>query len=309
MKRFKKYILIFFSPILILALSSEILLRKIPNDYLYKKEYLDRNSKNISILFLGSSHAFFGINPEYIKSNSFNAAEVSQTLDLDLKILKKYDNKWDSLKYIVIPIDYFSLYSKLEKGIEAWRIKNYNLYYGMNISGNLAWYTEIFSNNIKVSFNKIYSYYIRGKSNISCSNSGWEFDYNNSKNKNDLNASGKNAAERHTAKDDQYFKENVNSLKLIIEFAREKKIKVLLFTFPAYKSYVQNLEKKQLNRTINTVTNLADSCQNTIYVNMLNDKSFNEEDYFDADHLNEIGAKKLTLKIDSIIKNKPSQWR
>jgi len=28
---------------------------------------------------------------------------------------------------------------------------------------------------------------------------------------------------------------------------------------------------------------------------------FTEDDYFDADHLNKIGAKKLSLKVDSIL--------
>ena len=37
------------------------------------------------------------------------------------------------------------------------------------------------------------------------------------------------------------------------------------------------------------------------YFDLLKDKSFKANDYFDADHLNEIGAKKLTMKLDSII--------
>jgi hypothetical protein len=76
---------------------------------------------------------------------------------------------------------------------------------------------------------------------------------------------------------------------------------VIIFTTPAYKTYVQNLEINQLNNTINTVTKFADTYPNTRYYNLLNDKSFNQEDFFDADHLNETGAKKLSLIIDRII--------
>jgi hypothetical protein len=76
---------------------------------------------------------------------------------------------------------------------------------------------------------------------------------------------------------------------------------VLLFTSPAYKTYVQYFESKYINNLISAATKIANSYKNAVYVNFLNDKSFDEKDYFDADHLNEIGAKKLSLKIDSII--------
>ena len=111
MKKFLKFILLFTLPIFILGLSSEYILRKIPNDYLLKKEFLDNNSDSIEVLFLGSSHAFYGVNPAYLSLNSFNAAIVSQTLDYDFEILKKYRNNWSNLECIVIPISYFSLYS------------------------------------------------------------------------------------------------------------------------------------------------------------------------------------------------------
>ena len=46
MNKFTSNLLLFILPIVIIGVSAEILLRKIPNDYLYKKEYLDRNMQN-----------------------------------------------------------------------------------------------------------------------------------------------------------------------------------------------------------------------------------------------------------------------
>ena len=40
---------------------------------------------------------------------------------------------------------------------------------------------------------------------------------------------------------------------------------------------------------------------NVTYQNFLLDSSFSAIDFYDADHLDEIGAKKLTSKIDSLI--------
>ncbi len=132
MNKFIKKTLFFCAPVLIFIVIMELLLRNIPNTYSYKKNYLDQHSNEIEILFLGSSHAYRAINPKFIHLNGFNAALISQSLDYDIEILKKYEKQMDKLKFIVIPIDYFSLYNRLETGIENWRIKNYNLYYGLN---------------------------------------------------------------------------------------------------------------------------------------------------------------------------------
>ena len=134
MNKFIKKVLIFSMPVIIFIILMEVFLREIPNDYSYKKNYLDTHSNELETIFLGSSHAYYAINPEYIHFNSFNAAYVSQSIDYDLEILKKYENRTAKLKFIVIPIDYFSLYNRLETGVESWRIKNYNIYYGFNRS-------------------------------------------------------------------------------------------------------------------------------------------------------------------------------
>ena len=300
MKKFTKYVLLFFLPIFILCMTSEYLLRKIPNDYLLKREYLDKYSDSLKILFLGSSHAFFGINPTYFSSKCFNASHVSQTLEYDFEILKKYKDHWRNLECIAIPISYFSLFETLETSGEPWRVKNYTIYYGMNTSNKLKYYSEVLSNKFTINIWRIYSYYICGTSDISCSNLGWGLNYN-SKNKRDLDKSGKEASKRHSTKDDKYFIENISTIKSIIGFANEKGVRVFFYTPPAYSTYIENLDSNRLNRIINTMTNIDKEYDNVRYQNFLLDSTFTNVDFFDADHLDEIGAKKFTYKIDSLI--------
>ncbi|HWY10915.1 MAG TPA: DUF1574 family protein, partial [Bacteroidia bacterium] len=95
--------------------------------------------------------------------------------------------------------------------------------------------------------------------------------------------------------------ENVNFLRSIIEFAKSKGVKVFLYTPPAYHTYTDNLDAKQLNQTIVTLINMANEYSNVKYHNFLLDPDFSSEDFYDGDHLNKSGAKKLTIKIDSII--------
>lgn len=302
MRKFIKLVIIFLAPIILLTLSMEILSRKIPNDYSYKNKYLQQNSGKIEALVLGSSHTYYGIDPQYIKKKSFNAAHVSQALDYDLAILKKYDKNWENLKYIIIPVDYFSLYSTLDSGVEKWRKKEYKIYYDIDLNAGISNNFEIINGKLKDHISRVKRYYIKGKDDVTCSKLGWGTSYKSSESM-DLNETGVAAAKRHTIniENNVCYKENVETLNKIIKFAQSRKIKVIFITCPAYKTYVNNLESKQIQNTINTMTQLANSNKNTAYYNLLNDKSFVSEDFYDADHLNEIGAKKLSGIINNLI--------
>jgi hypothetical protein len=287
-------------PFLVLGLLTEFLLREIPNDYVSKKEYLDKNSDDIKILFLGNSHAFYGINPEFVSLKSFNASHISQSLDYDYEIMKKYKNHWSNLQCIVIPISYFSLFSRLETGIESWRVKNYTIYYGINSTTDYSNYSEVFSNKIAVNFNRLNAYYLDGNSGITSSNLGWGLNYS-SKIKRDLKETGISAAKRHYMYNDKNFYWNTNKIKSIIEFAIIRNVKILFYTPPADFTYSEFLDHKQLNQTFKYMSNLDAKYENINYHNFLYDSTFVVDDFFDADHLNEIGAKKLTLKIITLI--------
>ena len=88
MKKFISKTIFFLLPIFVLAVIMEVALRAIPNDYKQKRSDMDSRSDEIEILVLGSSHSLYGINPKYFSQNTYNVAYVSQSLDLDYKILE-----------------------------------------------------------------------------------------------------------------------------------------------------------------------------------------------------------------------------
>ncbi len=301
MKEFVKRLLLFILPIFIVAIILEVVLRRIPNNYSYKRKYLDANAPYINVLVLGNSHAFYGIDPSYIHGNCFNACCNSQSLDYDWAILHKYSHKLNHLKYIVVPIDYPSLYKNLNNTAEAWRVKDYVIYYGFYRSTNIADYSELTSNKLLNNLQRIINYYYnRSSTDIYCSATGWGTD-DNSKNKQDLTSTGEVTAARHTEKNPDCFNENVGVVKAIIDVAKAQHAKVIFYTSPAYKTYVQHLDTSQMNTTVRTMAKIVADCNNSRYYNLLTDTLFTAADYYDADHLNEKGAKKLSLKIDSLI--------
>lgn len=310
MKRFVIKTIYISLPILVVAILMEILLRNIPNDYLFKKQYLDKHSSDIETLILGSSHSFYGINPVYFSSKTFNASHISQSLNYDFEIIKKYEANFTNLKTIVLPISYFTLFGKLEAGSESWRVKNYVIYYSLNSTKSLSDYSEVLSNRINVNFKRMVLYYVLGHSTISCTKLGWGTSYN-SKNARDLVESGKTAAKRHTRDDintDKYqeiFNDNILILNSIIQWCKENNVKVLLITPPAFEAYRANLNIEQLNTTLKTTSETATKYENCIYYNLLSDSNFVATDFYDADHLSEIGAKKLSV----FINKKINEWK
>ncbi len=306
MKRFVIKTVCIALPLLVVALALEVLLRIIPNDYTFKKNYLDNHSFEIETLILGSSHSFYGINPDYFSRKTFNASHISQSLVYDLAIVKKYEDRFENLKTVVLPISYFTLYGKLEAGPESWRIKNYMIYYGMNSSKLFTDYFEVLSNRLDVNVKRLLSYYVFGNPAVTCTESGWGVGYN-SKNAQDLIESGKTAAQRHTIKDlhsakyQEIVNDNIQTLKTIIQWCKERRVRILLLTTPAFETYLKHLNAKQYNTTIKTTRDICADYSNCKYLNLIDDTRFVSTDFFDADHLSDRGAQKLSKLIGDVI--------
>ena len=301
MKKFIIKILLLISPIAVLAVSMECLLRQIPNDYKYKKDYLDKHSGEIQVLILGSSDAFFGINPLYFTQKTFNGCHVSQTLDLDLKIFKMYENKFNDLKVIILPISYFTLWGKLEEGVESWRIKNYAIYYGLDTESRLD-NSELLNGKLRINIQRLYKYIFEKKDDISCSKLGWVATYG-SENMDDLEKTGKHTASYHSIntiyseENLKIYNENIMILNSFAEICNHRNLKLILLTLPTYRTYRENLNVEQLNLMFETISNFENEHNNCLYINLLDDPDFIAKDFSDANHLSEIGAKKLSEKL------------
>jgi hypothetical protein len=295
MRRFIYKTVFLVIPIIIIAIVYECLLRNIPNDYSYKNEYFQKNAQNIETIFFGSSHTYYGINPIYFPGNSFNASHISQSIDLDYELIIKYSHKFKKLETLIIPIDYFSLFSRTSSGTEAWRMKNYNIYYNLNTSLNLKENFEFFSFSLKKNTQRIIGYYRYKKNYITCSSLGYG---NVDKEQADLIETGKTAAQRHTQKDKIYLNDNISIVNNIITFAEQNNLTVLFYTSPAYYSYRTNLDCTQYHITTSTIDSICNNHNNTYYFNLIAGNNFIAEDFRDANHLNKDGAEKLTKIIN-----------
>lgn len=305
MKKYIIKVLFFLTPLTVLSIYVEYSLRSIPNDYSFKKEYLNKNANEIEILILGNSHSFYGIDPRYISKNAFNASHVSQTFKYDNYIFNNVKNELINLKIVIIPISYNSLFSKLEEGKERWRVKNYSIYYGYYSHFNPQFFFEIFNNGklielYKSTFKSLFAE--EKQNNISVTSLGFGLGYS-FKEQQDLNQTGKSSSKRHTKNSFKNLNDNLYYLTEIIEYCKHNDIEVILFTGPTWHTYHNNLDSRQLNEMNKNITQLLKNNKNVQYISFLKDKRFQKEDFYNADHLNEIGSEKFSKILNEIIKN------
>lgn len=300
MKRFViKILLCFLLPIASMLIVQEVALRSIPNDYAYKNHWLTDNARQLKILTLGSSHGYFGIQPTEFSKLAFNAGHVSQSLLFDKFILEKFAPKMDSLEYVILPVSYFAIRSKgLEHGDENWRVKNYTIYYDCPYFKYQPQYAlECYKFAPKATIKALL-----GRANYqSCDSLGRGTEYVLATRSEDWMDAGPSAKKRHTNLNYKQsdIDKNIAYINEIISICETKGVKVILVTTPTYHTYYDILDKEQYHQMVECCTSIANAHSNTIYLNWIKHPDFNEHDFWDADHLNEYGAIKLTQLLNN----------
>lgn len=280
---------------------AEILVRELPTPYSAKFE-LVKNS-DYSVLILGSSHTYFGLDPEYFSTPALNAANVSQDYKYDLYILKTALSSNKKISDVVIPVSIFSLTSDLTNGVESWRKFNYSLFmnhhedYGIDSFDLRNYSVFIASPNRLGLLKRSLSALARGKPEIKWTPTGWGSDYYAPGNIKTLMSTGKTAAARHQ-RNEKFSAVSIQSLNKIAELCRLNGANLILTTPPAYISYRQNIDASRLAKIVSEVEKLQASYTNIAYLSYLDDQRFTASDFHDADHLSHQGAEKFSRLID-----------
>lgn len=300
MKRFGNLFIVFILPILFAGTGIELLLRQIPNDYKIKGEYLRRYASNVETLVLGSSHSMYGINPEYLDASAFNASFISQTTDLDLAILEEFMPELSNLKTVIVRLSYTTLFETLSETNESWRLKDYKIYLDLSTRAPISRHSELFSVKLKTNLDRLWDYFVLGNSEVQCDSLGWA-DNSSFQSPKDLDESGLKTAQRHTINDNNQLAENIKAFYRIAKLCQDNDVRLVLVTMPGYKSYRDNLDPLQLQKMLDFASHIESNYKNTRYYNFLSDPDFSENDFFDGDHLNAKGAKKITDKLNALL--------
>ncbi|MBQ0058156.1 MAG: hypothetical protein KBT20_10920 [Bacteroidales bacterium] len=279
----------------------EYLLRQVDNDYRYKATWMDRNSETVEVYCLGSSHTYFGFEPSCLSLRAFNAAHVAQGLKYDVFLLNKYIGRMPSLRYVILPMSYFSLTNyDLEQDTENWRVKKYTLYYDCpyhRFTPKYVFESYAFDpvRTIKAALGREDERY--------CNELGRGSHYLLEQRAADWKASGPEAALRHRRERDSQdlIDYNIKYVEEIRRLCHSHGVTLVLITLPAYATYRDNLDARQLSVVTGYCAASDSSHDDVIYLNWLNHPSFGDADFFDADHLNQYGAERLSHMLDSVL--------
>lgn len=244
---------------------------------------------------------YWGINNSFFTLKSFNWGFTTQSLRYDEFLFNKYVSKCTKLKYVILPISYNSLRFDLEDGPE-WNIaKGYCIYMGCDYHKSEPKYNyELFGRfNIKMLGSVINTW--KGKENhIGCDTLGYGLYYTLANRSDDWKQMG-NGAAYHTIKSTKNVTANKVRVDNIIDSCSNRGIRVILLTTPTYKTYFENIDTIQYNEMVDYCEEKAYANANVIYCNYLKSSMFTENDFFDADHIDDLGAVKMTKMLDSII--------
>lgn len=295
MKRFLTYGILFLLPLLVASALLEYGIRQIPNPYRYKYEWMEQNAETVEVLVFGSSHAFYGIRPEFFDRKAFNLANVSQTREMDAFLLTYWAGRYRNLETIICPVSYASWFlPELESGSEAYRCRYYRIYMDCDLYPD-RWPYNLELSDLRTARGKIIRHF-SSKDSPGYDGYGWGNTYTLSRKDGDRWQDGSEAAaavKRHTAREWDQVERNYELLREMARFCRRHQIRMVLVTIPCWPAYYENLDEGQLEK-MDELTQRIRQEFGLSYRNYLKDPRFGADDFYDSNHLSDVGAAKFT---------------
>ncbi|MBR5660188.1 MAG: hypothetical protein IKW99_01400 [Bacteroidales bacterium] len=326
MKRFLIKLSVFLLLLAFILALMELGFRLKPTTFKDKYAGLDKYASEIEILALGHSHANEGFNPRVMKHRGYNMAVGFQNVYFDDYILGHFIDRMDSLKWVVIATSYFHFYNTLPDlkdmcGEDLFNTVKYHLYWQADSVKNdripdfdPRYNLEILNNPARA-YLSMFGYYLTGKVFSSTAKAeredfikyGFGQGQDVTHDEAFLDDNGISYAQSHTPRREGKLELdgsfNYSKYKSIVEKCEAKGVRVAIVLYPCWHTYVENLNKYQLEDTKRMMRELADSHGNCIALDLMSDTRFESGDFHDAIHLNKYGAEKMAKVLEDTLFN------
>ena len=308
MKKFVFWIIIpvFLFSILILG-TAELYLRSLPNDFKYKREFMDDNANKVEIITLGASDPSMDIMPRcFDLQPSFCCAYATQSPNYDYWILSKYIEQMDSLKYVIYSWNLQMLYRSIKpNGVAPTYVKKYAIYYDcpyykgfenqFEISANITdIYSKIKGDNHKLAFTTTdFDGYQSGYyDDIPYEEEMWN-GYIDSKIKE------YNALLEVEGVEEQK-KENLDYMYKIFDLCKTHNVTVLMVRFPIDSRLSEGIDKAAQEEVDYHLSQFLQKYDNIKLLDYRDCNLFSYDEMYNANHLNPRGAKRFTRILGKI---------
>ncbi|MBQ9361894.1 MAG: hypothetical protein IJT97_00565 [Bacteroidaceae bacterium] len=294
MRSFLKHIILFSFCILVPLIAAEIYVENLPNPSRDKHQWMQQHSRSVRTLILGSSHTFYGVNPNLFPDTAFSLAQVAQTYRYDDYLLKHYP--MPQLRTVILPFSYFSLYEDFERmPRERYNAIRYRLYMDCDIHPRIGYYGFEFS-SIDALTEKLKTLWRPART--TWDKLGWGTDFTWASRESDWD-NGAAAAANNTYADTTLVPLNIAFLDDIMDYCTSRGVRLLFVTTPLSPQFIAHQLPEQVNRNRRVLNQLLHRHPDVIYIDYSQDTLFTEHDFYDSHHLNEYGAAKLTREIIS----------
>lgn len=297
--------LILLAPVLTFYLLVDYIIVNSNTAFNIKYKYI-KNNKDIKCLFLGSSHTQNGVNPEFIKIKTANLAYSSQDVNIDYHLFEKYISNCENLKYVVLELDYHTLFRRHDN--KFFRLPWYYYYHNININDQKLLYKFLLYPSNQKFFNIfLENKYIQKNNKEEYNKYGFivndfhdVFEQFNNDSLEILNSSKLRLINRHKEVSNESFKKNLFQIEQIIKSCNEKKVKVFLLKTPVYYTYINNYISFKNEERVKAIIELNKKYD----VEVLDYEFFlkSTKYYKNDDHLNPLGAEKLSKELNKKLK-------
>ena len=299
MKKIIYQTVVYLSPILLLLLSIELLYQIVPNNYTLKNKNVQKSYADTKVLIFGNSHTFYGLNPKYFDKPTFNFSNISQSLYFDQLLFDKHIDKFKSLQYIILNVEYTSLSQVDNTEEDIWRKYYYKEYMDLEVPIIANFDPKVYFLSSTRSFStnlKLIKRFISEGTLVDCDEKGFGINYVKENRQLNIDKIALFTVKKH--EDNSLdFSKNISKIQSIINKCNQKKIKVIIVTMPTSKEYSSGVNQLKLKKIINTCSSFKNVC----YLNLFKDSRFTNDDFYDADHLHNDGAKKCSVIINDFI--------
>jgi len=292
-------------PLVVFVAVFECKLSNIPNSYNQKKKNAAQNIESTEIIILGPSHAYEGINPQWLSHPALNMANSAQSLYYDKEILGQLLPRAKRLKVVLITISYFSMGYDFSKS-DNWRAYFYQRYFGIPPDipipdDNFIKHSMIASYGQRQAWKYLTSGF---KVNLAegMNTLGW---FDNSSRGPLAMRLDSNAAivirQQNKLINPSFILKNLNYLKKMITDIQSRGAIPVLLTLPATSYYNESMNRDNYQEMQNLIKDVSLNYK-IKYLNYLHDTTFADSDFYDSNHLNRLGAFKISQKLDQALK-------
>jgi len=264
-----------------------------------KRQLFEQYKGSTQCLIVGTSHALMGLNPTVFPFKALNIAEEAKPIEVDIEIIEKNINQLPQLKYVIIPIDYFTFYFT---GLQEGSAPKYYHHWGLKDGFIRSYYFKRYhalTCGFMINEHDTYDQYdtIMGYraqyEDLSKISMSWRLNKYRSKYKD------WNKYWIDTTSTERNYKRIANFISML----QKRNIQTILVTLPVCTQFYTYYDPKFNSRNNQLTGNLLHST-NARYINLQNNPLLTADSlYRDIDHLNYKGATIATKIISDFITN------